>query len=107
MSRRNKPGCLGSLVELVLGLLAISVPVIAITYVSKWLRVSVWAAIVLIFLAPVLLYLFVRLVQLLLRRLAQKLDGRADSGDSGTLVQKLDRKNRFRRLRHPGRTPGI
>lgn len=70
MSRRNKPGCLGSLVELVLGLLAISVPVIAITYVSKWLRVSVWAAIVLIFLAPVLLYLFVRLVQLLLRRLS-------------------------------------
>lgn len=70
MSRRNKPGCLGSLVELVLGLLVISVPVIAITYVSKWLRVSVWAAIVLIFLAPVLLYLFVRLVQLLLRRLS-------------------------------------
>lgn len=72
MSRRNKPGCLGSLVELVLGLLVISVPVIAITYVSKWLRVSVWAAIVLIFLAPVLLYLFFRLVQLFLRCLAQR-----------------------------------
>lgn len=72
MSRRNKPGCLGSLVELVLWLLVISVPIIAITYIADWLHVSVWAAIALIFLAPVLLYLFVRLVQFLLRRLAQR-----------------------------------
>lgn len=72
MSRRNKPGCLGSLVELVLWLLVISVPIIVITYIADWLHVSVWAAIALIFLAPVLLYLFVRLLQLLLRRLAQR-----------------------------------
>lgn len=72
MSRRNKPGCLGSLVELVLWLLVISVPIIAISYISEWLHVSVWGAIALIFLAPVLLYLFIRLVQVLICRLAQR-----------------------------------
>lgn len=71
MSRRTEPGCFGSLVQLFLWLLVVSIPLMVISYIADWLHVSVWVAIALIFLSPVLLYLFFRLVLLLFRRLAK------------------------------------
>lgn len=87
MARRKEPGCFGSLVQCSLWLMLVSAVLAVLGAIADWLHITVWGAIALIFLAPVLLYLFVRLVAFLLLRLAQKLDESADSENSGTLAE--------------------
>lgn len=87
MARRKEPGCFGSLVQCFLWLMLVSAVLAVLGAIADWLHITVWGALALIFLAPVLLYLFVRLVAFLLLRLAQKLDESADPENAGTLAE--------------------
>lgn len=86
MSRRKEPGCFGSLVQCTLWLMLVSAVLAVLSSIADWLHITVWGALALVFLAPVLLYLFVLLVAFLLRRLADKIDRTTESENSGSLT---------------------